>query len=160
MYITFYKSEPGHCEQAYFWQRSLNETRGSVRPFVCVYRRWLFKLQQSDRLRKKTRVTLKAVNSTVLFSADQKMILCIHDEQNDSNNYRTYTTDRTVTFENVKPGRYIAHFGSEWVLGERALRIDVREGDRKTVVFEGYVFGYLNVLGSLYPYHKMKAYEL
>ncbi len=109
---------------------------------------------------KKTRVTLKAVNSTVLFSADQKMILCIHDEQNDSHNYSTYTTDRTVTFENVKPGRYIAHFGSEWVLGERALRIDVREGDRKTVVFEGYVFGYLNVLGSLYPYHKMKAYEL
>jgi hypothetical protein len=86
------------------------------------------------------------------------MILCIHKEEDNNINYSQYTTERTVTFENVKPGQYAAHFGSNFAWGERGIRIDVREGEHKVVTFEGYILTYITIGGIQYPKYAMKAY--
>ncbi len=107
---------------------------------------------------KKTSVTLKAVNSTVLFPANQKMILCIHDEKDDSINYSKYSLDRSVTFNDVKPGKYMAHFGTSAAIGERAIRVDIKEGQDCIITFEGYILTYIRINGIDYPKYAMKAY--
>lgn len=111
-----------------------------------------------DHKDQKTRVTLRAINSTVLFSSADKMILCIHDEQDHDRNYSQYTTNRSVTFDDVKPGKYMAHFGTNGVVGERAIRIEVREEKHTVVTFEGYIIGYGTDRGIDYPIYAMKAY--
>ncbi len=111
-----------------------------------------------DHKDKSTRVTLRAVNSTVLFSSSDKMILCIHDEQDHDRNYSQYTTNRSVTFDDVKPGKYMAHFGANWTVGERAIRIEVREEKHTVVTFEGYIKTYVTDRGIDYPIYAMKAY--
>jgi len=92
-----------------------------------------------DFFSKETIVELKVIDETGTVDPNVKMILSIYDES-DPNDFRysQYSTKRSVTFNDVEPGDFVAHFGSNYTIGERGVRITVNEGDQMTVTFTKY----------------------
>lgn len=86
-----------------------------------------------------TTVTIKMIDETGTEDENVKMIMSIFDES-DPNDFRysQYSTKRNVTFNDVEPGDFLAHYGSDYTIGQRAVRVTVNEGDNMTITFTKY----------------------
>ncbi|MDA3892122.1 MAG: hypothetical protein PF517_10710 [Salinivirgaceae bacterium] len=79
------------------------------------------------------------IDETGTDDPNQKMILSIY-AVSDPNDFRysLYSTKRTVTFHDVEPDDFLAHYGSNHTIGERAVRVTVEEGAHMTITFTKY----------------------